>query len=161
MSVETTGSEQLLERGGHQKYGSRPMRSISLPLVFVLLMPACSDPPEEVTITPEPESTAFDASGLRCLYIAPEGELLSCEEISVAGIDQKSARENCALLNGRLERAECPTEGVVGRCLAMDGPDLEPVYAIRITHYRSSLVPSSERSRQLCADLNGTFVPAL
>ncbi|MCB9602323.1 MAG: hypothetical protein H6724_11780 [Sandaracinus sp.] len=119
---------------------------------------------EPTTHTPEPTPTtptepAFVHGGLRCMHVTPEGELASCEEISEAGNDAPSAEENCAMLGARLEPGACPTAERVGRCHAMDGPELRPVYPIRISYYRSTLVADAARAMRICADLDGTFVP--
>jgi hypothetical protein len=90
---------------------------------------------------------------------APDGELLSCEEISEAGADQPSAIANCAMLGARLERGICPPVARLGQCLAMDGPDLAPIYPIRIHYYRSPEVPTVDVARRLCAELSGAFTP--
>lgn len=95
---------------------------------------------------------------MRCLY-APDGQLLSCEEISEAGAAEPSAVENCAMLGATLERGVCPTDAHIGQCLAMDGPDLTPVYPVRIHYYRSAEVPTVEVANRLCTELAGTFTP--
>ncbi|MDQ3033818.1 MAG: hypothetical protein M3Y87_15485 [Myxococcota bacterium] len=125
--------------------------STSAVLALVLVLGACagsSDTPSASGATPTAERTtetpaeptnepataaapAFVSGGVRCLHVSPEGELLSCEEISAAGTEQPSATENCAMLSGQLERGECPSENVVGRCLAMDGPDLVTLTRVR------------------------------
>ncbi len=115
---------------------------------------------EEREQVPAAATLDFDSGNMRCMHVAPEGELLSCEEISQDGVDEASARANCRMLSSELEVGTCPTDTMVGRCLAMDGPDLEPRYPIMITHYVSTLVPSAERSAELCGMLNGTVVPA-
>jgi len=113
---------------------------------------------EEPAAPPTPDDPAFESGDVRCLHVAPEGELLSCEEISMAGKDEPSAVANCRMLGGNLEPGACPTENVVGRCQTMDGPDLEPVYPIRITHYESTQVPDAAKSAELCEMLNGTVI---
>ncbi|MCA9612034.1 MAG: hypothetical protein R3B99_05335 [Polyangiales bacterium] len=118
--------------------------------------PAAAPSPSGPTPAAEP---AFVHGGLRCMHVTPEGELASCEEISEAGNDAPSAEENCAMLGARLEPGACPTAERVGRCHAMDGPELRPVYPIRISYYRSTLVADAARAQRICADLDGTFVP--
>ncbi len=71
---------------------------------------------------------------------------------------EASAVANCRMLGGNLEPGDCPTENVVGRCQAMDGPELEPVYPIRITHYESTQVPDAAKSAELCEMLSGTVI---
>ena len=119
---------------------------------------AMADSVEEPAAEPANDDPAFESGGTRCMHVSPEGELLSCEEISMAGKDEASAVANCRMLGGNLEPSACPTENAVGRCQAMDGPDLEPVYPIRITHYESSLVPDAAKSAELCGQLQGTVI---
>ena len=114
---------------------------------------------QEVPAQSTAQIPPFASGQQRCLY-APDGELASCEEVSVDGAGRSTPRENCAQMGGQFAEGTCPTERRLALCDTTDGVGMQGgEYALRVHYYESALVPTAARAGELCGMLSGTFTP--